>query len=645
MSSWIVFSIIGHLILLLVLSLLGPQSFLRKSLTPLQQRELAAEKRIVEAQYTKRLSSKVEQMAKARETLLQHRNRRITQYKKLETDMRRRISEQLPADAAELLTIQDNISKNLHAAQAHHDSLLTLQQKVKNDIQTQDVKSATAKLVSAHDHLEQLGRTCVSVCSELQTSVARLDNMRELLAWLNNDSLLIRLDQIKKLQIQLSHELENSKQNLTRHEKSFQNILPKIQRDALDPEKLKNSYFKRWRLKRRMQALAKKNLQKAYPEKISEKQSETQDQLKKNLKNAEKWLALGLPSWQFAAREPTLGNTEQANPTGLLQQAQNIQNETAALYREARAAELALLQNRAYASTSQHLTAEEHFFADNVRYNPPDDVKSAHEIQALKKSFEIAAREMDLILADIEAMRQKAASTRTSVSDSGLTAVTVAMRRQASRQQTVEQLAGPQGRQAQDLSQEMFQLLNPGRTPTFGRGRDNRPPHLQLSMQHFGRKITSYGKPVDCFYIDSWYMIGPFPNSHRRHIDDMFPPETMIDLDAEYMGKHGPVSWEFCSSPTYFIKPIHYVEYGIYYAYTELYSELEQTVWMAFGSDDRLDVWINDIKVWQSSNQLKQWRPDEGFRKVYVKQGYNKILARLENGYRECGFSVFVALE
>ncbi|MFG0254931.1 MAG: hypothetical protein ACF787_07515 [Rhodopirellula sp. JB053] len=35
-------------------------------------------------------------------------------------------------------------------------------------------------------------------------------------------------------------------------------------------------------------------------------------------------------------------------------------------------------------------------------------------------------------------------------------------------------------------------------------------------------------------FVDSWYLIGPFDNTNRANIHKQFPPESMVDLDAEY---------------------------------------------------------------------------------------------------------------
>ena len=86
-------------------------------------------------------------------------------------------------------------------------------------------------------------------------------------------------------------------------------------------------------------------------------------------------------------------------------------------------------------------------------------------------------------------------------------------------------------------------------------------------------------------------------------------------------------------------------EYGIWYAYAEVFSDIECDRWIAVGSDDRSDIWINDVPVWGSSSKLKQWRIDEGYRRIHLKKGRNRILARIENGWMNLSWSVCVSVE
>ncbi|MGI5869502.1 MAG: hypothetical protein ACOX9C_08695 [Kiritimatiellia bacterium] len=161
------------------------------------------------------------------------------------------------------------------------------------------------------------------------------------------------------------------------------------------------------------------------------------------------------------------------------------------------------------------------------------------------------------------------------------------------------------------------------------------------------------GVPTQWMYVNSWYVIGPFPNPDRINIRRRFPPETVVDLDATYLGKDNRVvKWKFEQAQSSVARREHqaYVvpstsePYGIWYAYTEVFVDQECDVWIAVGSDDRSDLWINDLHVWGSSNELKVWRINEGFRKVHLRQGRNRFLARIENGWHVIGWSVCIAL-
>ena len=52
---------------------------------------------------------------------------------------------------------------------------------------------------------------------------------------------------------------------------------------------------------------------------------------------------------------------------------------------------------------------------------------------------------------------------------------------------------------------------------------------------------------------------------------------------------------------------------------------------------------MNDVPVWGSSNKLKSWRIDEGYRRIRLEKGRNRILARVENGWHMLGWSVCIS--
>ena len=164
----------------------------------------------------------------------------------------------------------------------------------------------------------------------------------------------------------------------------------------------------------------------------------------------------------------------------------------------------------------------------------------------------------------------------------------------------------------------------------------------------------SRGVPAGWMYLNSWWVIGPFPNPDRVNITRKFPPESVIDLDAAYEGEGGLVKWEFVQARSPFpsdkpnrhrseVVPPNRREFAIWYGYTILRTDEECDVWLAAGSDDRSDVWVNGMKVWASGNNRKVWTIDEGFRRVHLHKGANAVLVRLENGPGPTSFSVCVS--
>jgi len=167
-------------------------------------------------------------------------------------------------------------------------------------------------------------------------------------------------------------------------------------------------------------------------------------------------------------------------------------------------------------------------------------------------------------------------------------------------------------------------------------------PALKPEMATVGsRKIKANGEPAEWMYVDTWYTLGPFPNPNRVNIDREFPPDSIIDLDASYLGKSGrAIRWKFVQSENAQVIPADAEEYGIWYAYTELYFDEACDVIIALGTDDRGILKINGVPVWISSKRLKAWDVDEVWRKVHFNKGVNRLLFRVENGWQNIAFSL-----
>ena len=172
-------------------------------------------------------------------------------------------------------------------------------------------------------------------------------------------------------------------------------------------------------------------------------------------------------------------------------------------------------------------------------------------------------------------------------------------------------------------------------------------PELAPDVEAVGaRKISPYGWPGKWMFIDTWYTLGPFPNPNRINIDREFPPDSLIDLDAVYVGKDGrTIRWQFVQSDTPEVVPTNAEPYGIWYAYTEFYCDRPRDVLLAMGTDDRGMLKINGVPVWISSKLLKGWSIAEVWRRVHLSKGVNRMLYRVENGWQHIAFSVVLRLE
>ncbi len=184
------------------------------------------------------------------------------------------------------------------------------------------------------------------------------------------------------------------------------------------------------------------------------------------------------------------------------------------------------------------------------------------------------------------------------------------------------------------------------------------PELLPGNVIRFTESAAKDGLPGKWMYVQDWYVIGPFPNPNRVNLRRKFPPESVVDLDATYVGKDGKtIRWEFMQTRNTTpveawrvdgkaeLVPYNAEEYGIWYAYAEVFTDVACDCWIAVGSDDRSDIWLNDVPVWGSSNKLKSWRVDEGYRKIHLNKGRNRILARIENGWHALGWSVCLSLD
>lgn len=217
------------------------------------------------------------------------------------------------------------------------------------------------------------------------------------------------------------------------------------------------------------------------------------------------------------------------------------------------------------------------------------------------------------------------------------------------------------GRRRERLAGERGELLSGGTVDVRDYGELLQPPVVDSSQLRVGAGhiVGTKGIYANRIYLDRWYLIGPFPGRGPMSMDDAFPPEKLVDLDAVYIQDGGrALRWQYHRFPTYPLIPPGSENSAVYYGYAELKMDEARDVWMSFGADDDANVWLNDEAIWQSGKGDKLWYHQhfkylttniaqlnltETTQRVALKKGTNRILFKLYNSSGATFFSLVIA--
>ena len=169
-----------------------------------------------------------------------------------------------------------------------------------------------------------------------------------------------------------------------------------------------------------------------------------------------------------------------------------------------------------------------------------------------------------------------------------------------------------------------------------------------------GRRFSKDAERKGWLYVNTWYMIGPWENYGRDDFAIVHQPEIAVDFDAVYtdgqvgvgteetdshpvkmIGEKvqldGTVRWNFMQSESMHTAVPVATGHSTDYAESELYFDEATTMLVAIGTDDSGRVWINGKDVWQDKGS-SWYHIDEHIEPFTFRQGWNRILLRLENG-------------
>ncbi|HEY5895897.1 MAG TPA: hypothetical protein VIT91_21970 [Chthoniobacterales bacterium] len=336
-------------------------------------------------------------------------------------------------------------------------------------------------------------------------------------------------------------------------------------------------------------------------------------------------------------------------------------------YRGIRAVDTAALRHIPLTDAKRYVEIARPTRPDLSKGLSSEATESTAELEKQKQAIEDATQQINSILALTRGMAFQARNTG---GGQGVTVSVDTMKTQAAQANEVAGMAADyqDGNYAVDLTGMMKgspgqggpQASGPGPQGGVGVGTSVIAPGRGTGPMGFpapggvvdtvpGRKVHAQGQGdggAKWMYLDSWYVMGPFPNPQRRNIDMHFAPESVVDLDATYVGKDDqPIRWTFVQGNQAALHPPKESNYSIYYAYTTLWLDQERDLWVAVGSDDFSKIWLNDMLIWASGPKQKTWKANEGYRKVHFKKGLNRVLYRIENGQASCLFSFMIHLD
>jgi hypothetical protein len=163
--------------------------------------------------------------------------------------------------------------------------------------------------------------------------------------------------------------------------------------------------------------------------------------------------------------------------------------------------------------------------------------------------------------------------------------------------------------------------------------------------QSLQKSLEDYGVPVDLVhqfgFLTNWMVVGPFHNDERSGYATVFPPETELDLKAEYDGKIGATTWKPYSTEDALGMVTFNDAYDPFkevtgYAYTEFYTDNPRQVELRLGSQNAWKVWLNGEYVFGRDEYHRGREIDQYTMPVRLKAGKNTLLVKVcQNEQRE----------
>ena len=135
-------------------------------------------------------------------------------------------------------------------------------------------------------------------------------------------------------------------------------------------------------------------------------------------------------------------------------------------------------------------------------------------------------------------------------------------------------------------------------------------------------------------WLSRWKVVGPFDNTGGVGFENVYPPETKIDLQAEYEGPSAKIRWQDLKADgdyglVDFNKPFGALKGVAGYAYTEFQSPRAGPVELRLGCKNGWKIWVNGEFLFGRDEYHRGVEIDQYRLKTQLKAGRNTILVKL----------------
>jgi len=151
-------------------------------------------------------------------------------------------------------------------------------------------------------------------------------------------------------------------------------------------------------------------------------------------------------------------------------------------------------------------------------------------------------------------------------------------------------------------------------------------------------KLKGLGQPVDLQkhfgFLAEWKVIGPFDNTGNQGFETAYPPESRIDLTAEYDGKQGKVRWQdYVTTHKYGMvdmnQPCGKLKEVMAYATTDFYSDRARAVELRLGGKNSWRLWLNGKLLFAHDEYHTNTEIDQYIMRAQLQAGRNTILVKV----------------